>query len=182
MCQFFLFPLPRLNINSKVVQVAEIFVSVIRLTYFTCMKILSPCSYVYLLHASTCRGQKKAPDFPVLELQMGVSHYVGTRNWTHILYKRNKCFWLLSNLSSTLFYQFGTEDWTWGLPHSRQALYHWATSSAVILLTFYFETQAHWITRVTLSLLCSLSRHWTLHPLASVVQETFYFIKGQNFL
>lgn len=71
--------------------------------------------------------------------------------------------------STFFFFNFGTEDCIWRLPHSRQALHHWAISFAVILFT-YFETKTHWIYQGDLEL-CSLSKHWAWHSLASLVQE-----------
>jgi hypothetical protein len=49
---------------------------------------------VHHVYVGICRGQKRAS-----ELQMVVSHHVGARNRTLVLYKSSKCSSLLKRLS-----------------------------------------------------------------------------------
>jgi hypothetical protein len=127
---------------------------------------LSPCTYVYCV-------QVLAEDRRRHQISWSRSYRcVGATMWVLEIELRSSAramsafdYWA----STFFFFNFGTEDCIWRLPHSRQALHHWAISFAVILFT-YFETKTHWIYQGDLEL-CSLSKHWAWHSLASLVQE-----------
>lgn len=60
--------------------------------------------YLYLCLCTACvcrtyRGQKKALDLLVLELQMVVSHPIGSGSWSYVLWKNNQYSYSLSYLS-----------------------------------------------------------------------------------
>lgn len=50
------------------------------------------CMYVLVLHTCTAyRGQKRALNPLGLKLEMGVSHFVGSGNWTQVFWESSQC-------------------------------------------------------------------------------------------